>query len=157
MFSLRQYILSVASAAVICAVVQQLSDKKGAVQSILRIVTGLFLMFTVLQPLVDIRLTGIADVAYGFTDDAQTAVYAGKKYSHEAISSIIKDRTEAYILDKAAQFNAQLDVQITLSNDDIPKPIGVLIQGAISPYGKQSMKELIDNDLGIPEEAQLWI
>lgn len=157
MFSLRQYILSIASVAVICAVVQQLFDKKGALQSILRIVIGLFFMFTVLQPLVDIRLSGIEDVASGFTDDAQVAVQAGKEYSHEAISSIIKVRTEAYILDKATQFNAQLDVQVTLSNDDIPKPIGVRIQGAISPYGKQSMQELIGNDLGIPEEAQVWI
>ena len=157
MLSLRQYILSVATAGLICAVTQHLCEKNGSIQSVLRIVTGLLLMFTVLQPLADVSFDALGDLSSGFSEEAQDAVAAGKDYAKEAISAIIKERTEAYILDKAAQYDAQLDVEIILNDDEIPVPVAVRIRGDISPYAKQCVKKLISSDLGISEEKQTWM
>lgn len=154
---MRQYILSVVSAAIICAVIKQLACKSGPVQSVLRIVAGVFVMFTVLQPLVHISFSGITDIVTDFSNEAQISVDTGLEYATEGLSAIIKDRTEAYILDKAKQFGAQLEIEVLLSKEHIPIPVEVRIRGAISPYGKKCMTELISSDLGISEEAQSWM
>ena len=74
----------------------------------------------------------------------------------DALRQIIKTETEAYILDKAAQFDLQLDVQVALTDDVMPVPESVQLTGSVSPYVKSRLQILISNDLGIPKEQQLW-
>jgi hypothetical protein len=46
---------------------------------------------------------------------------------------------------------------VYLSEDTIPVPISVEIRGSVSPYGKQQLTKLLEEELGIAKENQLWI
>lgn len=80
----------------------------------------------------------------------------GTKLADDARREIIKAEAEAYILDKAGSYGLQLEVCVTLREDDIPVPESVCIAGAVSPYARTRLEILIENELGIPKERQLW-
>jgi len=69
----------------------------------------------------------------------------------------IIDSTRAYILEKAETFGAELTVEVMLDDSSIPVPSGVRIRGNISPYNREKLGSIIQRDLGIPTEAQIWI
>ena len=72
------------------------------------------------------------------------------------LAQFIKERTQSYILDKAQSLNAVLDVEVTLSDDEIPVPVKVCITGKVSPYARGRLENLIIEDLGIEKENQIW-
>ena len=75
----------------------------------------------------------------------------------DAAGEIIKARTQAYILDKARSLDVALTVEVFLDDATIPAPCGVRIEGAISPYAKKVLSQMMKDDLGIPPEEQIWI
>ena len=87
---------------------------------------------------------------------AQEAATAGEQQAKSALRESIKQRTEAYILDKAKTLAAQVAVEVTLSNEAIPVPIAVRISGNISPYARMQLQTILQEELGIPKEAQAW-
>lgn len=156
MEKIHSYLLSVICAAIICSVVHVLSGKKSASSSLIRIISGIFMAITLISPLINIRLSDYADYFSAFSSDANAAVTFGESAATDALRSIIKARTEAYILDKADSMNVALDVEVKLNNEDPPVPCEVVITGAISPYSKEVLSQYIANDLGISKEDQLW-
>ena len=119
-------------------------------------VSGLFLCIIAVSPMADLDLSYLTDFVETFEESAQTAAAVGTSMADDALRQIIKTETEAYILDKAAQFDLQLDVQVALTDDVIPVPESVQLTGSVSPYVKSRLQILISNDLGIPKEQQLW-
>ena len=119
-------------------------------------VSGLFLCIIAVSPMADQDLSYLTDFVETFEESAQTAAAVGTSMADDALRQIIKTETEAYILDKAAQFDLQLDVQVALTDDVMPVPESVQLTGSVSPYVKSRLQILISNDLGIPKEQQLW-
>jgi hypothetical protein len=83
-------------------------------------------------------------------------VTEGENSSRQAMAKRIKEKTEAYILDKANSLDARVSVTVSLTEDTVPVPCGVILRGSISPYARMRLKEIITQDLGIPEEGQTW-
>lgn len=79
---------------------------------------------------------------------------AGKRFADEEIEKIIIEQTQAYILDKADDFGAGLEVEVFVK-DLIP--CSVSISGPISPLAKSQLSRYISENLGIPSEEQNWI
>lgn len=155
MEALGQYVLHLVVAAIFCAVVKALAGKKGTAAGAVQMLCGVFLLLTLVKPLVGIR---IGDFSTEFwRDQADAAVAAGTSTAEESLRQLIKDKTEAYILDKARLFGGELTVEVSLDSSDLPAPKSVEISGKISPYGKMRLQQVIRDDLGIPAEAQLWI
>ena len=150
------YILQVTSAALVCGLLRMIVGKSGAVAGTLRMITAVFMLIMLLSPLDTFTLKELPDILDEFSGDADGVVASGEQYRYHEMSSIIKERTEAYIFDKAAAFDAELSVNVGLSGDDVPFPITVTIDGAISPYGKARLSKIIADELGIPMEAQTW-
>ena len=157
MEALRSYILSVVAGAVVCGIVVKLLGEKGTQGAVAKLMAGLFLTFTVIRPIADIRLSKIGDILDIYSSDAMAAVEAGSQISKDGLTQSIKTQTEAYILDKAKALGLAVQVTVTLSEDEIPVPVGVTISGAVSPYAKGRLAELLSNELGIEKEAQKWI
>ena len=155
MEGLRNYLLSIFSAAIICAIVMRLMGEKGTHATLTKLIAGLFLAFTVIYPLADIRIGDLTGLTAGYSDTAEQAAAMGQLLTKESIASGIKAKTEAYILDKAAALNTRLQVEVTLS-DDIPCPKAVRLAGSVSPYAKAQLQTIIAQDLGIAKESQLW-
>lgn len=150
------YILSVICAASICAIVMHFFETKGAIHGAVKLAAGLFLAFTVINPVVCWTGGGLLDVEGVFSSDASSAVEEGISMTKQSLSQIIKDRCEAYILDKAADMDLSLLVEVGLTDEDIPAPNSVKISGNISPYKKMKLQSILVNDLGIDKEDQIW-
>lgn len=156
MEGIKEYLLSVFCAAIICAIVMRLMGEKGTHAVITKLIAGLFLAFTVVYPMAKIDLRDFSDWTASYSDAASQAAAAGERATKESIAASIKLRTEAYILDKATALNTSLKVEVTLSEDDIPCPKAVRLHGSVSPYAKAQLQTIIAQDLGIAKEYQTW-
>ena len=153
---IREYLLSVTAAAIFCGLLKSLSAKQGSTGGILRLICGIFLTLTVIRPLADIHPEDLDLFSHQIRQDAHAAVEAGEDYGKTAMARIIKEETEAYILDKALAFDADITVEVTVSGDP-PVPTGCFIRGKLSPYARRQLKHILEQDLGIGEEAIQWI
>lgn len=153
---LRQYLLSITSAALICAVLRVLVGTKDAAGKIVHFLAAVFLCLSVVSPVLKISVELPMDLAGQLRLQGMQAVSAGEKDAADAMAAVIKERTEAYILDKAASCGLDLKVYLELSEGMPPIPVLVSIQGKCAPYGRQTMSQWLEQELGIGKEAQIW-
>lgn len=153
MTGLRQYLLTLLCAAAICSILPHFSGKTG--KRILRLVCGVFLTVTMIAPIlrVDLELIWEAIPSQRISEDISIQ---GQIQARESMASIIKSETEAYILDKAKQLGLMLSATVLLSQDDIPIPVGAVLDGAATKEQKNRIAEILARDLGIPKEALQW-
>lgn len=156
MGALGQYILSVIAAAIICSIILRLVGDKGSYAPVMKLLCGIFLMITAVSPWIELRLENYVWIAESTMLDADEAVAVGQEAANSAMRTIIKDNAEAYILDKAAQLNASIEVEIILDSAQPPAPESIRIRGTASPYAKTCLKQYISSQLGIPEDKQIW-
>ena len=157
MESLGKYILSVSSAAFLFAIVRSLIGEKSATAALIKLIGGLFLTFTVISPVKDIKMDAFFDLPFDFSAQASAVVAQGQELKEDHLQDIIKQQSEAYILDKALSYQTVLDVDVTLSEGETPVPSAVQLKGAISPYAKHMLQQWLCNDMGISKENQQWI
>lgn len=151
---MKAYILTVTAGAVLVSIVQKLAGK-GTMGSLVRLIAGVFMALTVMAPVVKLELPDPAQWLAGLSADGQAAAAVGEKQGKDAAAAIITERTQAYILDKAADYDASLTVRVTL--DEAGYPASVTLTGPVSPYARASLERIIASDLGIGEENQQWI
>lgn len=132
------------------------TDGKSGTGVLIRMVSSLFIAIVMIKPFGHFKLSYLNDFLESYEASSQEAASAGAHMADEARREIIKAETEAYILDKACAYNLQLDVHVTLSDDDCPVPETVYLSGAASPYARTRMQIMIADELGIPKERQLW-
>ena len=156
MEQIGKYLLEVSSAALLCGTVTGYLGKKGMLGSVIKLICGIFMLLVVISPWTDIRLTGIGSIAEDIGIQASAAAYDGEKNAHDAMCAIITERVEAYILDKAASMDTELQVAVLLTEDSPPAPCAVRLSGKISPYNKALLSQMIEKELGIGMEAQEW-
>lgn len=157
MDTVRQYILSVTAASVLCAVLRQLLPGKGLSASLLKLVSGIFLAFVLIAPVKNVEIGNLSLYVSGIAAEGETLAASGEDMAADAMACIIKDRTEAYILDKAMSLNADIAVEVGLSRDSIPVPETARLSGAVSPYARTVLETMLAEELGIAKENQLWI
>lgn len=157
MEDIRAYLLSVTAAAILCGIMNTLTGTKGTIAAVMKLLSGIVLSLAVLQPLGSLALEDLGDYLQGVNLDAADAVEAGTQQTNLALGARIKEQTEAYILDKAAELSLELTVEVQLDSGSLPKPVRVVLRGAASPHAKTTLQELIYQELGIPKEAQTWI
>lgn len=156
MFDIKSYIIHVIGAAIICSIAVSLAKTGNSVATICKFICALFLVFNIIGPLLNIRVSEFMFYQEHIFLEAEKYVSDGEKYAADIKSRIIKERCEEYILDKAASLHTGVDVQVQLDHNGL-SPCMVIISGAVSPYAKIQLQEYIEQTLGVPEEAQTWI
>lgn len=154
---MRQYLLSVVAAAIICGIVVKLMGTKGTQGAVGKLIAGLFLAFTVIAPLRDVRIGSLSSFADPYSAAAQAAAAEGEEQTFQALRESIKQGCEAYILDKARQLDVDLEVEVNVSEEEVPVPTSVRLKGDVSPNSKSKLTAIIAEDLDIPKEEQTWI
>lgn len=157
MAGLSRYLLRVVAAAIVVAVLTGILDKKGSMGTLIRLAGALIMTFTIVQPLTNFDWAHLTAFAESFSADGEAAAAQGEFLADEEYRSIITAQLEAYILDKAESYQAELSVEVTLSPEDPPVPVSVRLRGAVSPYAKRMISSIIDEQLGIGVENQQWI
>lgn len=148
---MRQYFLSVIAAALICGILGSFLKKN----KILNLLCGLLLVITIIRPLLSMELPELPELGISF--DAGDAVSEGKRIARDTIEGIITADTEAYILDKAEALGVTLTVEVmTEIYDGCPVPVAVTLSGEISPEDRQALSQIIEDDLSISKENQIW-
>lgn len=154
MNALVQYMLMVISAAIVAGIILRLSGQ-GTMGTIVKLLCGLFMALTMISPILELELPDVEGWFANYGAQGHAAADAGAEMAQDSVHAIIKDRVRAYILDKAALYDASLDVQVTL--DDAGVPSGVTVRGMISPGAKAALIKIIETDLNIGKEDQRWI
>lgn len=157
MDDIRQYIIGVVAAALLCGISTALIHEKTAMAAAVKFITGLLMVLAVLQPWTKISLDIFTDWRDGISADASNIVSYGKESANAAYCAGIKEQLVSYIQDEAKALGAEISVQIILTDDDVPVPKRVVLSGSISPSGKQTMSTLLTERLGISREEQIWI
>lgn len=154
MNALVQYMLMVISAAIVAGVLLRISGQ-GTMGALVKLLCGLFMALTMISPVLKLELPDVEGWFADYHAQGHAAAAAGADMAKDSVHTIIKDRAQAYILDKAALYDASLDVQVTL--DDAGIPVGVTVRGMISPDAKAALIKIIETDLSIGKEDQRWI
>lgn len=155
MGNLRNYVLCIGCAALLIGILTDFSDPKKGTGAMLRVSAGLFLALQLLNPLMKLQPDRWVGFFEEMMSDAETMSLHGESLATGYKEDIIKDRTRTYILDKAADWNADLEVEVELDEDSLPA--AVTVSGSISPYGKSQLMRIMESDLNIPKERQVWI
>lgn len=108
----------------------------------------------VIRPISYFDYSMLTEFSSAFAQEAETAAIQGENMARKAAADIIKAESEAYILDKAAAMNASVTVQIILDSDSIP--VQATLSGRVSPYVRRTLASVLESDLGITKENQLW-
>lgn len=156
MDDLRQYLVSIIAAALICAVVQAF-QQDGTAKNLIQLVCGLLMSVTIIAPLRKVDLSAAVDPVFSISDDAQICVSEGEDMTRDSLAAIIKSETEAYILDIAAEMGAEVSVDVTVSLEDIPMPSAAVIRGSIPSQVRERLQEALCTQLGIAKENLTWI
>lgn len=150
-----KYILSVICTVLLCGTVKTLfpADKK----IIMKMVTGLAMTVVVLSPLLTVEKISFRTHFDDILADGDIAVQRGILAAKESSAKFIKEKSEAYVLNKASELGAQVSVNVNLSDTELPTPSQITVCGTVSPYIKMKLTECIREELGIVEDDQEWI
>ena len=157
MENIKTYLLTITAAAIICAIVRSLTAGKGSVSKLMQVIAGLFMSVTLISPLIQLDFSEIPDYFTGISESAEVLSEDGTAYANNAMNAIIKQRLESYILDEAKRLGTDMDVEVKITESNPPVPYQVVMCGSISPFHKRSLMAYISENLGIPQESQIWI
>lgn len=155
MRDLAEYIISVSAAALVCGILNSMMPK-GAAKEVLKLVSGLFLVFCVISPVSNLRLPELADIGESIREEAATAVADGEEMATESVRDSISQQLEAYILDKASSMGLDIEVEVFLKQDDSFLPESVTIRGSAAQQQKKELLEELTDALGITQEDITW-
>lgn len=153
---IREYLLRLICTALLCGIANGLLGKRGTLGTSVKLITGIMMVLTFASPWMNLQISDTSEFFGGISTDADSFITDGQKDAREALETIIKSKTEAYILDKAKSFGAELTVEVRLDGSELPVPCAVRVSGSISPYGKKQLCNIITNELGIALEDQTW-
>jgi hypothetical protein len=158
MNEISQYIISVVAVCIGCGLLRRLLDNKSASPSIVHTLCGVILTITIISPVLKINISSLERYISNIYVDAETIAQSSEEYSTNALRSIISDNISAYVLEKADLYDCQINqVEVVLSDDQIPTPVALRVAGRFSPYIRIKLSEIIESNLGIPKEHQQWI
>jgi len=153
--AIGEYIFSVSAVSLLCGIVCGILKDCSAIKPV-KLVCSLILLFAVLRPVT--RWDHFADFGFSIPDFPveESIVSQGANAYQNAAAEIIKQNTQAYIVDKAAALGLEITAEVILSSEYPPVPEGVILSGAVSPYLKLRLEELIQEELNIAKENQVW-
>lgn len=154
---LGKYLLSILACALICGIAMELIGKKSANAVVIRMLCCVFMLLCVVSPLLDIRIGPLSDLTGEIRQEAESISQDGKNMARDHYRAVITQQTQAYILDKAVSLGAEIEVEVSLSEDDNCAPKAVTIRGRVSPYARGLLSDWLESTLGIQSEEQTWI
>ena len=153
---MKTYLIRLTAAAILAAVIRRVSSDGGAGR-VSRLGAGLLIILTALGPLGSFdpisAAQNVVNGGYGSVMTTQETEQA----SNALLQELIIDSTKTYILDKAQALGAQPTVEVeTRFQDGYPVPWRVKLRGTLTAEQENALRQIIETDLGIPEDRQEW-
>ena len=148
--------VAILASGILVFICSSLFDAKSTVGTLIRLIGGLLLSFVILSPVAKWDFEAILTFTESFDAVADLAAECGCELASEEVSRIIREELSAYILEKASALQADLTIDVILSEDPIPTPESVKLMGTVTPYAKGKLQRILSEELGIPRERQIW-
>lgn len=147
-----QYILNIIAVSLLCHIALQITESCSVKKSIKPLV-GILMLLSIFSPLRDFQL---GDIKWNgnFMEVGERISTYGVELGKNAKSDLIIGECESYILRKADSFGFDVVVDVTIDENQIP--VSVNVQGNLSPYAQRELSNIIESDLGISKENQMW-
>lgn len=155
MGALKELVISVSAGGIIAALISGFFGDKTLTGRLIHLLTGLFLTLVVLQSVLSVELEDYSSYFQSFRLEGEAVTEQGSALARDSMGDIIKTNTETYILDKAKMLGAQLEVEVTLNDDHMP--LLVRLEGAVSPYTRSRLQQMMEDELAVAKENQHWI
>lgn len=156
MMDFKNYLIRLTAAAIIAALIRRIAPAGGAGRAA-RLGAGLLVLLTAFGPLAQVDTVSAAEnlAKNAFSDPLTTEDFSVE--TNNLLSDLISQEAETYILDKAQDVGLSLTVEVeTRVVDTYPVPWSVTIRGSPTQQQQAELSQIIDQDLGIPEERQEW-
>lgn len=155
MGALREWLLSVTAAAILCALAQGLIPP-GPVRRVGRLTAGLVMAAALLAPLASLR--GVEPEQWLESWQSQEEMQDLEEQRDETMKTIIEEECSAYIVDKAAALGADCQAQVVCApeGEGVFLPQQVTVTGDLSPGQREQLSAQIQEDLGVPPERQQY-
>lgn len=154
MNAVKTYLMTVVAGALVCALIQALCGGRGTAGKLASLCCGVFLLLCAFSPLLHLELPALGEVWLPYRQEAQAVTAQAEKQAKAQTAALIVRRAEAYISDRAAALGTEVSVRVEL--DETGLPCGAEITGAVSPYVKARLCDLLKSDLGLDPEALRW-
>ncbi len=154
MDGLKNYLIAVCSAAILCAILKQIAGNGRMSRGTVHLLSGLFVAICIISPWKDFSLQDLEVYNPLMTQQADAYVETGKQLTKNQIDAIITEKTEAYILEKANALHVQVEVRVELSEEGIP--LRSVITGKLSQEDKYQLSAFLLEEIGIQREMQIW-
>lgn len=151
---LRDWVLGLTAAALVCAVATLLTPK-GAVKGVTKSVCGLVMGLALLSPLLRLDFSEYALALADYREQAADLTAQAGEVSNRLDRTVIAGELEAYILDKAAEQGAAVTaakVSLRWSSEGLWWPEAATLDGAYH----EGLAGVLEAELGIPRSAQTW-
>lgn len=156
MNTIHQFLISLTCGAVLCAIIKVFFCKNSVFFTPMKLLCGIFLVILFVTPWADIRFTEFQSFLQEYELQAVAAADTGMAYYEESVEAFITERTQAYILDKAADAALTVQADVYLADCDPPYPQKIIITGHASPLQRQSLSKQLCQNLNISEENLIW-
>lgn len=153
MDGIRQWLLGILAAAMGLSLLYALLPK-GAVRAAAKAAGGLILLLAVLGPAAGLDLS---DLAVRYEDLSRDMEQQAETYRREGQAQLelgIRQRTAAYISEKAAQLGLSCHPRVEVTwRDGVPYLGSVTLDMAEN----RALSAILEEDLGIPPSEQHWL
>jgi stage III sporulation protein AF len=149
----RSWLTAVVAAAFLVSLSQSLIPE-GTVRKIAGLAGGLALLLVMVKPLLGADFDQL-DLRYeDYAGEIQQRQTELQEQSDQTLEELIQEKTEAYILDKAAELGVECTVRVLVEpgEDGTPIPSGAELTGQKS----DALADYMEQKLGIPKERQVY-
>ena len=133
---ISSYVVSILVAVISCSILTSFVAGNTVGSGLIRMLCGIYIAITVVAPLLKIRLNDIGIYWSNIQGTADVVAQEGRDAAIDESSLYIKEDLQTYILKKADELGASIDVELNLSDEFPPTPQCIEISGTVSPYNK---------------------
>jgi len=155
---IRTWIMGLTGAAFLATIATTLTPK-GRPRAVVGLVTGLVTIVALIAPIIEFDYAAYASNVAHFEVSLEARNQEWEASQERLTSRIIRERSEAYILDKAESLGlVGLDVEVATGRnaDGWLFPDRVWIIGEVSAAQQRALAEFLAGTFGIPAERQYW-
>lgn len=149
----KEYVLTIIGCVYFCGIIGHLvTDLRH--KRVVQLVSGTFLAITVLGPLSTVDISTYMDFEIEAFSPEQY-VDIGKQAARNAQEQCIRETCESYISSKATELGMSVLPEVHLN--EMMEPFIVRIYGQSDSMRQQELEMILEEDLGVTKENQVWI
>lgn len=155
MDSVRNYLIAVVAVCMISVLAAALVHN-SPLNKIVRFVSGILILLVAASPLLTLDTDLLAEKMEKYLGGRSFRTDEIQENTRQQLALHIKETTETYIENKAAELGAAIQAEVTLDNGEYPTPNGATIIGTLTPTQRTALAAYLTDSLAIPAEQQEW-